>query len=128
MENQTIPSRKKVPHLAEGCRVAAGWFNPHRPRVEKIIIIGRIGRMNAHRPRAPRKHSLRGWNPGGGVSRPARRGVGLIRAPLSVRRSTNNVENVGVRLWQSSYNMSAGECPQCLFYLLDRHGRFTPSR
>ena len=26
------------------------------------------------------------------------------------------------------YNMSAGIRPQCFFYLLDRHGRFTPSR
>ena len=35
--------------------------------------------------------------------------------PLSLRRSTINVGNVVVRLWQSSYNMSAGECPQCFF-------------
>ena len=32
-----------------------------------------------------------------------------------------NVENVVVRLRQSSYNMSAGIRPQCFFYLLDRH-------
>ena len=40
---------------------------------------------------------------------------------LSLRRSTINVENVVVRLWQSSHNMSAGIRPQCFFYLLDRH-------
>ena len=34
---------------------------------------------------------------------------------LSLRRSTINVENVGGRLWQSSYNMSAGIRPQCFF-------------
>ncbi len=28
-----------------------GWFNPHSPRVERITIIRRIGRMNAHRLR-----------------------------------------------------------------------------
>ena len=43
----------------------SGWFNPHRPRVGRITIIRRIGRTNAHRPRAPRDVS-RGWNPGGG--------------------------------------------------------------
>ena len=43
-----------------------GWSNPHRPRMETISVIRRIGRMNAHRLRAPRKHSLRGWIPGGG--------------------------------------------------------------
>ena len=30
-------------------------------------------------------------------------------------------QNVGVRLWQSRYNMSAGIRPQGFFYLLDRH-------
>ena len=34
---------------------------------------------------------------------------------LSLRRSTINVENVVVRLWQSSLNMSAGIRPQCFF-------------
>ena len=74
-----------------------------QPKSGKNQIIRRIGRMNAHRTL---------W--GRGVSHIVRRGVGLIRAPLSLRRSTNNVENVGVRLWQSSYNMSAGECPHFL--------------
>ena len=46
--------------------VGAGWFNTYRPRMETISVIRRIGRMNAHRPRAPRKQNLRGWNPGGG--------------------------------------------------------------
>ena len=35
-------------------------------------------RTNAHRPRVPRKQSLRGWNLGGGVSCFARRGGGKI--------------------------------------------------
>ena len=35
---------------------------------------------------------------------------------MSLRRSTINVENVGGRLWQSSYNMSAGIRPQCLLF------------
>ena len=42
-----------------------GWSNPHRPRMERITIIRRAGRTNAHRPRAPRDVS-RGWNMGGG--------------------------------------------------------------
>ena len=45
----------------------------------------------------------------------------LVTPPLSLRKSTINVENVVVRLWQSSHNMSAGIRPQCFFYLLDRH-------
>ena len=49
------------------------------PKSGRITIIYRIGRMNAHRPRAPRKHSLRGWNPGGGVIACDDGGVGLIR-------------------------------------------------
>ena len=53
-----------------------GWSNAHRPIMEEIIIIGRIGRTNAHRPRAPRKHSLRGWNPGGGCRAPRDGGWG----------------------------------------------------
>ena len=36
--------------------------------------------------------------------------------PLSLRRSTINVENVVVRLWQSRYNMAAGGTPAVLFY------------
>ena len=36
-----------------------GWSNPHRPRVERATR--RIGRTNAHRPRAPRKCNFRGW-------------------------------------------------------------------
>ncbi len=172
-----VPSRNKVPHLAEGCPipgpakmqfswvVGAGWFitrslgegwsNPHRPRVETISVIRRIGRMNAHRPRIhPRKLCLRGARCGGGGWRAPRdggwglspealakgglmpppkngnnlsnsshrsyecpppllwgRGVAVVRpsgggantsTPLSLRRSTINVENVVVRLWQSS--------------------------
>ena len=41
---------------------------------------------------------------------------------VSLRRSTINVENVGVRLWQSRYNMSAGVRPQCFFIARDDKG------
>ena len=111
---QPVPLRNKVPHLAEGCRRSRrGGLSPEalakgglmqQPKSGKNQIIRRIGRMNAHRTL---------W--GRGVSHIVRRGVGLIRAPLSLRRSTNNVENVGVRLRQSSLNMSAGIRPQCFF-------------
>ena len=70
------------------------YFNP--PRQE---------RTNAHRPRAPRKQSLRGWNLGGVVyhPKPRRRAKDESRVTsLSLRRSTINVENVVVRLRQSS--------------------------
>ena len=55
--------------------------------------------------RAPRKQSLRGWNLGGVVyhPKPRRRAKDESRVTsLSLRRSTNNVENVVVRLRQSS--------------------------
>ena len=39
---------------------------------------------------------------------------------LSLRRSTINVENVGVRLWQSSA-MCLRAFARSAFYLLDRH-------
>jgi len=47
-------------------------------------------RTNAHRPRAPRKQSLRGWNLGGEF---ARRGVGKSRVtsyelPVTPKRTT----------------------------------------
>ena len=42
-----------------------GWFNAPPHKSGKNQIIRRVGRMNAHRPRAPRDVS-RGWNPGGG--------------------------------------------------------------
>ena len=55
-------------------------------------------------------HALRRAPRDGGV------GVRVTSNPsLSLRRSTNNVENVVVRLWQSSLNMSAGIRPQCFF-------------
>ena len=41
--------------------------------------------------------------------------------PLSLRRSTINVENVVVRLWQSSAICLRAITPAVLFYLLDRH-------
>lgn len=40
---------------------------------------------------------------------------------LSLRRSTINVENVVVRLWQSSAMCLRAITPAVLFYLLDRH-------
>ena len=43
---------------------------------------------------------------------------GVLRIPDGVYEIA---QNVGVRLWQSSYNMSAGIRPQGFFYLLDRH-------
>ena len=43
---------------------------------------------------------------------------GVLRVPDGVYEIA---QNVGVRLWQSSYNMSAGIRPQGFFYLLDRH-------
>ena len=84
---------------------AKGGLMPPRPRVERITIIRRIGRMNAHRTL---------WGRGVAVVRPSGGGANTS-TPLSLRRSTINVENVGVRLWQSSYNMSAGIRPQCFF-------------
>ena len=66
--------------------------------------------MNAHRPRAPRKHSLRGWNPGGGCRAPRDGGWGNTSNQSRVTSNyhhchcegARNVENVVVRLWQSS--------------------------
>ena len=48
--------------------------------------------------------------------------------PLSLRRSTINVENVVVRLWQSRAICLRAECPQCFFYLLDRHASLAMTR
>ena len=66
--------------------------------------------MNAHRPRAPRKHSLRGWNPGGGCRAPRDGGWGNTSNQSRVTSNyhhchcegARNVENVVVRLRQSS--------------------------
>ena len=38
------------------------------------------------------------------------------------------VENVVVRLWQSRAICLRAECPQCFFYLLDRHASLAMTR
>ena len=45
----------------------------------------------------------------------------ITALPLSLRRSTINVENVGVRLWQSSAICLRAFARSAFFYLLDRH-------
>ena len=96
-----VPLRNKVPHLAEGCPipgpakmqfswvVGPGWLMPP-PKSGRITIIRRIGRMNAHRPRAPRKHSLRGWNPGGGCRAPRDGGWGTRVTSNELRVTSNS--------------------------------------
>ena len=108
--------KKIIPHTGD-------FFTPpfNTSPLRMVAHIPQWEHLNAHRLRAPRKCNFRGWNLGGGVSRKARRGVARVTSheqpatPLSLRRSTINVENVGGRLWQSRYNMSAGIRPQCFF-------------
>ena len=71
-----VPSRNKVPHLAEGCRDTG-------PRENAIFVGGWGGVVYHPKPRRRAKDESRVTS-------------------LSLRRSTNNVENVVVRLWQSS--------------------------
>ena len=115
--------------------VAAGWSNPHRPRVERITIIRRVGRTNAHRPRIhPRKLCLRGARCGGGGCRAKRDGGWVLSSEASAKNETRVTSNPpchceGVRstLKTLSYDCGnpvqyvCGQTPAVLFYLLDRH-------
>ena len=97
MLNATAPSRSKFPSVE-------GWHAP--------ACRGGLSRVTSNKSRVTNAHRL--WR---GVARFARRGVGTyhpnpwrrvvyhelrVTLPLSLRRSTINVENVVVRLWQSS--------------------------
>ena len=117
-----------------------GWSNPHSPRMERITIIRRVGRMNAHRPRIhPRKLCLRGARCGGGGCR-AKRNGGWGLSPEALAKGETQVTSPAViakereTLKTLAYDCGnpvqyvCGHSPAVLFYLLDRHGRFTPSR
>ena len=86
-----VASRGKFPS-AEGCREAAGWSNPHSPYCGQHTPVTRTRQCPP--PPGPAQTKF-AWADSGA-------GVGLIRAPLSLRRSAINVENVVVRLRQSS--------------------------
>ena len=98
-----VPSRNKVPHLAAeyGCYLSSccGLSSPLRRGAAK--------RRGGLMPTAPFV-GAGGVAPratGGGELSPealTKGGLSRVTPPLSLRRSTINVENVVVRLWQSS--------------------------
>ena len=100
-----------------GARVSVpGWSNPHRPQFGQHTPVTRTHQCPPHHT-GPRENAIfvGGYLWGRGVSSRAMTGGGVIRAPPCHCEGARNVENVVVRLWQSSYNMSAGIRPQCFF-------------
>ena len=72
-----------------------GWFNAHRPRVERITIIRRASRMNAHRPTPGSAQTKFTWvESGRGVSSRAMTGGGDLSpeasAKVDLSRITSN--------------------------------------
>ena len=66
---------------------------------------------NAHRHhRAPRKHSLRGWFCGRGVSRKARRGVGIYY-PARMRG-----QHLPPIPWRTPVQIRMTQCYRCMLY------------
>ena len=103
-------AEKSSPLWRGGALCATGWSLCPTPRRAP---------HDTPRPEPPTQTMFARGPVGGGHSG--------AHSPLSLRRSTINVENVGVRLWQSSAICLRANA-RSVFYLLDRHALLAMTR
>ncbi len=119
-----VPSRNKVLHLAAeyGCYLSS------------CCGLSSSSSGGVPRYRAPRKCNFRGWLGRGGLSPEALAKGGLSRVTSNKYPHRCHCEGVRSTLKTLSYDCGnpvqyvCGRMPAVLFYSLDRHDRFTPSR